>query len=1696
MRKFLCLWLSLFVFCCTGALSRAQLAYIADAPAVVNPGETFLVPVVLNGTIENLNAIRVDITFDPNHFEITSNTKSTVIQLGGGFFDGGTNNISYINVPSGPSMGPVNSSGLIQLLVGRQGIGGNPNPVPVATGLAFNLQLRCKASAPLQTTSFIALSNAEAVQIVGESQQQLFLDAQGDETCIGGNCNVLQVNELCILAPSTVGAGESFTATVRIDNADRDFSSIAVQIRYNTIYLNALSVTRSDEYISDFEEVPPTINDALGIVDVLISGENSGNGPGGVLFTIVFQVNPNPTSTTVADMFIVTDGEATSGTTLDANYTDLNNTCGTTYITIDIPVTECPEGAIFATGPTTFCEGGSVILVGEIINSEGASYQWWTAGGGLTPIPGATSPTYEATASNVYVLQVIKEGCDDLITNGIEVIVNPLPEFSAFAEPSVICAGGTTTLTAVGNVDFVWTDGVEFVEGSEVDVTLEATATFTVVGTDANGCSSGATVTVTVNPNPTVTINGPTTALVGQEVEFTASGAVSYVWSTGQEGETITGMSDEPGEVTICVTGTDANGCQGTDCFTIVFVGEGTCPSLAEIAYQGESSFCNGGSVDLFAVTDDAGASFQWWVDVGNGLTTINGATGASYTATAAGVYYLQVLKDGCDAIVSSGLEVTVLPNPEISIINLTPETCLSLGVILSATGAGENGIYDWGGDIVTTEGEFIVDYPAEPGTYEYTVVGIDANGCFGLASTIVTVYPDPDVQILSSDQDNTICQGESVTLTAVGAEPGASYLWIFGEMMAEGSEITVSPNESTTYVVYGQNEIGCLDIEEVTINVAANPEIEVFSPGVVCVGDIAGVGAIGADFYLWSNGEEGDFTFFYPTETTTYSVIGYNELGCSSVVEFTIFVNPAPQIEVSASSTTVYTGQSVTLTASGGVFYEWYPDNLLVEAFGQTVNTVGLQETTTFSVYGEDANGCFGMAEITIEVIEFVPQGSICVNAPAEVEPNSEFDVQIVVTGSNVAFNAVTATLAYDNAYLEFVSATAGDFIPNATAMAMDNGSSVEVMLAATPPDASVTETGLVYTIRFRVNPNPSIATSAPFTIVNSMAIPQDFDQVMLDACPTVFTTLLPLCPQVAMISAGGPTEICEGGSVTLSAMTDLDGAVIQWWANGEPLGIFGSELVVETSGVYAVSVSYFECPILISNEIGVTVYEQPMPMITGAPEAICLANSNIQLGATIDGGMFTSEPEGAVGMDGTFIPSETGLYTITYSGVSGPCTYSTSVTIEVTADPVVTVFGLNAFYCANGARTTLSGQPAGGTFSGPGVDGDEFSPVLAGPGTHVVTYSGESNGCFYTASYEVVVGAAISVALVSAEGPTSITQNNGSISVTATGGVGGFTYTLGSESNETGVFENLYAGLYVVTATDAAGCSQSFAYNLEVVDQCPAPENVQVSNLSSNQVTLSWNPVAEGINYVVQYRLLTQANWTIITTGSNSLVLTGLQANSRYVAQVQTLCEGGTPSTFSITITFTTTSGQLVGCVNPEFWITNVTSTSAVVNWTPVSQATHYHVQYKRANVTGVWTSINVLAPATSQTISGLLPNTAYEYRVRTRCGATTLAWPASQLFVTQGGAKLADAEPAVLSVYPNPNQGEFSIRFDAENPGLASVKVLDLAGRTIFANQFAVESGLNVVPVSVSNYVRGLYIVEFRMGEMTRTVKMSLE
>lgn len=80
--------------------------------------------------------------------------------------------------------------------------------------------------------------------------------------------------------------------------------------------------------------------------------------------------------------------------------------------------------------------------------------------------------------------------------------------------------------------------------------------------------------------------------------------------------------------------------------------------------------------------------------------------------------------------------------------------------------------------------------------------------------------------------------------------------------------------------------------------------------------------------------------------------------------------------------------------------------------------------------------------------------------------------------------------------------------------------------------------------------------------------------------------------------------------------------------------------------------------------------------------------------------------------------------VYTEEVPGVLNGVAYTIEASM-LNAPPAVSFSGLAASYCINDGPVTLSGQPAGGTFSGPGMVGDSFDPSLAGFGTHTITYT-----------------------------------------------------------------------------------------------------------------------------------------------------------------------------------------------------------------------------------------------------------------------------------------------------------------------------------------------------------------------------------
>lgn len=219
-------------------------------------------------------------------------------------------------------------------------------------------------------------------------------------------------------------------------------------------------------------------------------------------------------------------------------------------------------------------------------------------------------------------------GCDSIIT--LTLIVKETPTVSISGNTS-ICEGQTSTLTATGGNTYIWSNG-----STASSINVNQNGIYTVTATNVDGCSAITNVTVSVNPAPSITINGNTTICTGSSTTLTASGASSYLWSTG----------DNTASVNIntfgvySVTGTSNEGCSSTETVTILV------SQLPVITISGETDICSGESTLL---TANGGDTYLW----------SNGSTESTISVNMAGTY--QVIgynAAGCSSMSSTEVHI------------------------------------------------------------------------------------------------------------------------------------------------------------------------------------------------------------------------------------------------------------------------------------------------------------------------------------------------------------------------------------------------------------------------------------------------------------------------------------------------------------------------------------------------------------------------------------------------------------------------------------------------------------------------------------------------------------------------------------------------------------------------------------------------------------------------------------------------------------------------------------------------------------------------------------------------------------------------------------------------------------------------------------------------------------------------------
>jgi uncharacterized repeat protein (TIGR03803 family) len=386
-------------------------------------------------------------------------------------------------------------------------------------------------------------------------------------------------------------------------------------------------------------------------------------------------------------------------------------------------------------------------------------------------------------------------GCSKTAT--VTITVHTLPNVLVSAAPSTVCANAPTILTASGALTYSWVTGN--LTGTSVSYSPIANTTYSVVGTNVNGCTDTGSVAITVTPGPTVSASASSYSFcAGASTTLTATGGLTYTWMPGA----LTGSSiviSPTSSITYTVTGNSANGC--TDTATVAII----VNPLPTVSYTASpaTTVCTGTSVTL---NGTGAATYSWSGGILDGVPFVP-ASSYTYTVT------------GTDANGCTGNDVaTIIVNPLPTIGYVaSPTTAVCAGAFITLSGTG-GATYSWTGGIMD-------GLPfAAAATTSYTVTGTDANGCSNTSSVTITVNASPvAVQGVLITSGCNVSTGSATASITSGNGPFV-YEWLPGNIASFTANNI--PSGSYTFVVTDANS--CVD----SLTVAVGDSCDYVWPG------------------------------------------------------------------------------------------------------------------------------------------------------------------------------------------------------------------------------------------------------------------------------------------------------------------------------------------------------------------------------------------------------------------------------------------------------------------------------------------------------------------------------------------------------------------------------------------------------------------------------------------------------------------------------------------------------------------------------------------------------------------------------------------------------------------------------------------------------------------------------------------------
>ncbi|WP_460925589.1 Ig-like domain-containing protein [Pontibacter brevis] len=765
-------------------------------------------------------------------------------------------------------------------------------------------------------------------------------------------------------------------------------------------------------------------------------------------------------------------------------------------------------------------------------------------------------------------------------------------------------------------------------------------------------------ITVTVNPLPTAVIEAPSTteSCVGSPITLTATPVEGATYQWLLNGTVVKDYTTDnsyaagaSGKYRVRVK--SSAGCTAISGETSITIYPLPTATIAEGA---TATYCAGGSTTLTAQETGTGYTYQWFLND----SALENGTSSTLTVSAEGDYRVQVTRNGCSTM-SEPTTVTELPLPTAEITPASStEFCAGGSVTLNAT-SGEGYTYRWFAEGSTTVLDSDASFTTStPGNYYVEVTG--SNNCTATSASVEVIVNQLPVATITATGPTDLCAGESVVLNAPEAPDGSTYSYEW-RLEQNGSTTVVGGNNRSieaadpgTYTVRVINTVTLCESTSVgTVVREGSLEFAIFTytgPTEFCEG-----GALQLDAILPPESQ----TYEYRWIKDNVTIVG--EIGSS----YTVTTTGTYQVEITETSienecVRLSDPLQVTVNPQPTASISGDPQSLCAEADG----------STSFSVSGTFSGGT---------AVWSSDNTNFAIQNPVYDTTTGVATATVVATGSGDATISLTtsSTVAGCN---EAADAVVLNVKPLPTATITPQGETTfceggEVVLNA--PE------GTGYTYQWYLEGTGQLsATGSSYTasLAGTYYVQVTNNRCMVQSEP-VTVTVNPL--PTATIQTDGPLAFCEGGSVTLNAVSDI-GTSFVWFRDGAQVGT-GAAFTARESGSYTVQaiVEATTCS-NISAATVVDVDPTPDATITATGPTTFCQNESVLLqapsapeGRTYSYQWFNGSTQIAVdGTSQTYQATESGNYTVrvTDTSTSLNCSATTSEPVAVTVNPLPT--------------------------------------------------------------------------------------------------------------------------------------------------------------------------------------------------------------------------------------------------------------------------------------------------------------------------------------------------------------------------------------------------------------------------------------